>query len=358
MKILIVKTSSLGDIVQAFPVLHHLKESCPEATIDWVVERPFASLVRAHPFVNRVIEIDTKRWRYAFFKYHQQSELYQFLQQIRSVSYDLLFDLQANLKSGLVTALARAKKKIGFGRKSVHEWPNLLFTRYRFNPPAKKNIYEDYLFLAQSITQNFAFASKPICLQLKQTEKLQFIKICEETVTKKGRYLVMVCPGSNWPNKQLRPTILFSFLKLIHHQFGCHFLFVWGTEEEKKIASKLFTQFPQCSKLIEKMSLPLLQNLMAKMNLIIAMDSLPLHLAATTSTPTYSVFGPSLASKFKPIGEMHEAFQGKCPYGKVFAKRCPILRTCATGSCINSIEAQQLSLHFAKFAATLHWKKI
>ena len=63
MRILIVKMSSLGDIIHAFPVLQYLKQCHPQCEIDWVVEQPFAELVQAHPLVNRIICIETKKWR-------------------------------------------------------------------------------------------------------------------------------------------------------------------------------------------------------------------------------------------------------------------------------------------------------
>jgi heptosyltransferase-1 len=63
MKILLIKTSSLGDIIHAFPTLSFLRQKFPDAKIDWVVEKPFAELVKAHPFVNDVLTVDTKGWR-------------------------------------------------------------------------------------------------------------------------------------------------------------------------------------------------------------------------------------------------------------------------------------------------------
>jgi len=78
------------------------------------------------------------------------------------------------------------------------------------------------------------------------------------------------------------------------------------------------------------------------MQLVIAMDSLPLHLAGTTNTKTFSFFGPSSSAKFMPMGEQHHAFQGSCPYGKVIQRRCPIIRTCKTGACLRGISSDTL----------------
>ena len=164
----------------------------------------------------------------------------------------------------------------------------------------------------------------------------------EAVIQKSKRPIVMVCPGSAWRNKQLTTETLASFLDLLRDYLSCYFLFVWGSAEEKQMVEKLHTEFAAGSQIVDKMSLPMLQNMMVMSNLVIAMDSLPLHLAGTTGTPTFSVFGASSAAKYKPPGNQHYAFQGSCPYGRSFEKRCPILRTCPTGACIREVKAAEL----------------
>ena len=121
-----------------------------------------------------------------------------------------------------------------------------------------------------------------------------------------------------------------------------HFYFLWGSDQERIEAEALQRAFASAATLLPKMRLPALQNFMAMVDRVIAMDSLPLHLCATTNTPSFSVFGASSMKKYKPIGDQHVAVQGACPYGKTFEKRCPILRTCATGTCIRSFSGEEL----------------
>src|SRR5882724_4710863 len=102
--ILIVKTSSLGDIIQAFNVLDDLHNRFPTASIDWAVEASFHSIVAAHPLVRRAIPLAIKRRR----------NLWGALRALRQDRYDLVFDLQANCKSGLITLLARGGIKVGY----------------------------------------------------------------------------------------------------------------------------------------------------------------------------------------------------------------------------------------------------
>lgn len=329
MKILIVKMSSLGDIVHAFPALQYLRSKFPQAQIDWAVEKPFAELIEAHPAVNRVISADTKKWRKHLF--HCRKSLFDFIKQLREVKYDILFDLQGNTKSALLTGLAHSMVKVGFGKKTVSEWPNLLFTKKRYNPPFGRNIREDYLFLVQSYFND----EKPFIPE-KVILKAPFqvdLPLC-------SGLKVMVCPGSAWPNKRVNPQALIDFLEKLQKQSSCTFFFIWGNSEEKRMAEDLKNRFQ--SHVLEKVPLPVLQNVMEKMDLVIAMDSFPLHLAGTTSSMTFSIFGASSALKYKPLGTSHEFLQGVCPYGRLFEKRCPILRTCKTGSCIRDLSGDFL----------------
>lgn len=358
MRILLVKMSSLGDLIHAFPVLQYLKQNYPEAEIDWVVERPFAEIVGAHPHVSNVLTVETKKWRRSLFSKSTWKDILDFRKELRKKRYDIVLDLQGNIKSALITSWAKSPLKVGFGYKTVSEWPNVLTTHKKFNPPSGKNIREDYLFIAQSAFGNFTGVKKDgVKLTLHQDEQEKLNSLLEKVDPIAG-LKVMVCPGSNWQNKQLSYDTLRSFLQFMSAHWKVHFLFVWGNSTEHELVEKLSNFLPNTSTIVDKISLPTLQNLMAAVDLVIAMDSLPLHLAGTTSTPTYSIFGPSSAFKYQPSGESHGAFQGSCPYGKKFVKRCTRLRTCKTGACMKFLQGEQLFFHFEEWWKEMNWKKV
>jgi heptosyltransferase I len=368
MKILIVKTSSLGDIVHAFPILPYLKAKFPEAQIDWVVEKPYAELARAHPLINQVFAIQTKRWRAAPFSRASWCEVKSFWKEVRREAYDVIFDLQGNLKSGIVTGMVKSANKVGFGSTSAPEWLNTLFTNRRFNPRPGQNIRADYQSLVQSyygdslalhhpLVENphldrakapelsdrikSAIEEGSVALRVSEADQKAIEQILLAPEIQQGMK-VMVCPGSAWLNKQVSVECLIDFLsEMTAYYRGCYLL-AWGSAEEKVTAQMLHEHFPSNSLVMEKVSLAALQNLMGHVDLVVAMDSLPLHLAATTNTPTFSVFGASSSIKYKPEGERHLTFQGACPYGRTFVKRCPILRTCPTGACIKDIKGKML----------------
>lgn len=326
-----MKTSAIGDVLQAFPIIDELRAHVPLAQIDWVVERPSASLLEQHPQLHRVLIIETKKWRRALFRYRK--EVFDFLSTLRHIQYDLLFDLQGNAKSGLITLLAKAHRKVGYDWQSAPEKINTFATHRRVFVPKHLDMRSHYLYLIRSLFEKDS--------PLKES-------ICDETYTKlearsgeKIQPTLMVCFGSNWKNKQLSDTQLFSLLHLIANYCKPRFLFIYGNPDEEKKARLLEATFENSSS-IGGLSLLQWQHLMTQVQLIFTMDSAALHLAATTTTPTFSLFGPSSIKAYKPPGDRHLAISGSCPYGIQFDKRCPRLRNCETGACLRTLDPHEI----------------
>jgi heptosyltransferase I len=123
--ILIVKLSSLGDVVHAMPVVHDMLLACPDAQIDWVVEPGFAPLVRRVQGVRTVLECAQRRWRKAWWTREVRSQWRAFRGQMQAQHYDAVIDLQGLTKSVLVARLARGKR-YGLANRtqgSGFEWP-------------------------------------------------------------------------------------------------------------------------------------------------------------------------------------------------------------------------------------------
>lgn len=306
-------------------------------SIDWVVEKSFSSLIDHHPHINRVLQVDTRSWR----KLRGISHLLRFRQQIRSVEYDAVFDLQGNSKSALVLSLARSRHKVGFGHKSIREWPGLLFTHHKYNFPVGLNVRQKYQSLLQSyFSDDSSFKKSFFLYDIDEREKDRISQYL--TISINQELKIMICPGANWKNKRLDFSTWEKLLSKISSNYSSFFYLVWGTEEEKKQAEKLHEKFPDFSIVVDKLALPVWQRLMDKMDFILAVDSSALHLAATTPTPTFSFFGPTKGSIFAPSGLDHHFVQGKCPYHQQFAKQCPLLRQCSTGACMKNFDLDDI----------------
>ncbi len=125
MRVLIVKLSSLGDVVHAMPAVHDIRSAFPNAVIDWVVEPAFAPLVRRVDGVRTVIECAMRRWRRAWWSGETRAEWRRFRERLQAEEYDAVIDLQGLTKSALVARLARG---LSFGlanrtEGSSHEAP-------------------------------------------------------------------------------------------------------------------------------------------------------------------------------------------------------------------------------------------
>lgn len=107
MKILLVKLSSLGDVVHALPVVQDIQKAMPDAQIDWVVEKSFAPLLAKNPGVYRVIPCEIRRWRKSLFSAQTRQAWRAFRGLLQSENYDAVIDLQGLTKSALVARLAR-----------------------------------------------------------------------------------------------------------------------------------------------------------------------------------------------------------------------------------------------------------
>lgn len=356
MKILIVKTSSLGDIIQTFPAISYLRQKFPDAIIDWVVETEYVECIHSHPWIQHAIAFPSREWRrMPFLKkikkiFYLPKIIQKFTKDLRQHEYDLLFDFQANFKSALVTIIARAKKKIGFGKKSVVEKLNLLSTNIQIDVDLTEQIQQWYLGLVKKFFQDETpFILQKVELILKKTEQKALKRFLYH---KKPRY--MVACFSAWTNKQLYQKTLLKFLLKLSRCEKPYFYLMSYSTTELEIAKKWHQKLPN-SKIVHGVSVALWQALMKEMDLVFTVDTSSLALCGTTSTPSFSFFGPTQSKVYMPLGSKRFAWQGSCPYGVQFIRRCPRFRRCPTKSCLNSASADELMLAYAKEVA--HLKK-
>jgi heptosyltransferase I len=118
MNILLVRVSSLGDVLHNMPIVADIKRHFPDANIDWVVEEGYVSLVRLNPMVRNILPWGLRRWRKSLGKKETRAEIGAFFRQLRQVQYDYVFDTQGLLKTGIIMGAARGKNKVGLANGS------------------------------------------------------------------------------------------------------------------------------------------------------------------------------------------------------------------------------------------------
>jgi len=337
LKILIIKASSRGDILQLLSILPHIEVLAPKAKIDWVIEKPFCELVEHHERINKVIIIDTKQWRKRWLR--SETDLRKVYKELTSTHYDVVFDMQGNVKSGLLTFFAKAKDKVGF--KHPREWPNKLFTNIKFHPPFL-DIRCDYVGMVYHFFKKQMpryIKDVPQYFQISEKEKNKIDQLLQQ-VPLEHKTKVLICPQSAWENKRLSQKALEELMQEMQKAYNCFFFISWGSEEEKREAESLAV-LDNCI-VIDRYLLTTLHYLMQQMDYVLAMDSISLHMAAVAKTKTLSIFGPTSAHYYAPKGENHFTIQGECPYKVQFKKQCPKMRSCETGACMKNLGGKEL----------------
>ena len=119
MQVLVIKTSSLGDIIHTLPALSDAKLRFPKITFDWVVEESFREVPAWHPAVKRIIPVALRRWRKEKWGIEKKKEIHNFIKTLRQEKYDYIIDAQGLMKSVLLILLSRGTKRIGFSWKSA-----------------------------------------------------------------------------------------------------------------------------------------------------------------------------------------------------------------------------------------------
>lgn len=134
MRILVVKTSSMGDVVHALPAVSDLLRERPGAQVDWLVEAPFAAIPQLHPGVRRVLPMAWRKWRRALLKPATWASIGALRAELRREPYDLVLDLQGLLKSVMWGLQARGPL-VGYDRHSAREGAAALFYRRTASVP-------------------------------------------------------------------------------------------------------------------------------------------------------------------------------------------------------------------------------
>src|SRR5690242_9481356 len=149
MRILIVKLSSIGDIVQTLPALAALRGAMPQAEISWVVERRSAEILRDNPLVDRLIEVDTKALRRGLMSGETLRAPRQQLRRLRASAFDVALDFQGLLKSASIARLSGARRVFGYSRAGLREPASSLFLSKRISIPTHTHVIRKALLLLQ-----------------------------------------------------------------------------------------------------------------------------------------------------------------------------------------------------------------
>lgn len=314
-RILIVKLSALGDIVHALPAIDYLREAAPDARLDWVVERTFADLLEGNPGLHRVIPLDLKRWKRKWTAGGTLREAVGGVRELQRDKYDVAFDIQGNVKSGVVTRLSRAMLRFGFARDGVRESPNLLFTN------RKVGARPEDVHVTQKILR---VVSAPFGGEIPGTWKSTGIVTSEADDTRAAQVLEELLPGTaprlavhagtTWNTKKMDTDFWAGTVRLLRDRFPRIGLFLsWGNEEERKEAEEIRKLAGGASCVLPQATLKELAAFIKVCGYMLGPDTGPLHIAAAVGAKTVSIFRGSDGKYAAPRGSGHRFVQAPLP---------------------------------------------
>ena len=306
-----MKLSALGDVIHALPLARAVRRAHPLAQITWIVERRESALLRGHPDLDRVIPVDTRRWRRLLRHPEGAKEVWGKVsglrRRVRMADLDVAIDCQGLLKSGLLTAFTGAPMRIGFRRAYCRERLNVLFTNRRVRPPATAvHVVDQNLALLTPL--GIAAAPAEFVLPGRPEADRRMEQALGAAGLPVGERVVALNPGAGRKDKQWPIEFFRELAERLIAQADARMLLLWGPDE-LPMAQRIATGLSARAVVAPPTDLDDLTAVLRRVSLIIAGDTGPLHLAAALGTPALGLYGPTSAERNGPYGAEHRALQ-------------------------------------------------
>jgi lipopolysaccharide heptosyltransferase I len=304
----LVKLSSLGDVVHALPVAEALADAFPRARLVWLVERREAALLRDHPALEEVIDVDTRAWRSA----RTPGQLLAvgrgvgaLRRRLRARRFDVAIDLQGLVKSGAVTLATGAPLRIGFAAGWSRERLNALFSNERVTPPPEaRHVVDQYLSLLAPLGVCVRPGAARFRLPTRAAAEARIGDFFVGVGLKPHHRLVVLNPGAGRPNKRWPVTHFRALAERLCHEAGVQVLVLWGPSE-REAARAIAEIAPPRPALAPPTDLDELLSVARRAAVMVAGDTGPLHLAAAVGTPCVGLYGPTSPARNGPYGAGH-----------------------------------------------------
>jgi len=338
MRILIIKTSAMGDIIHALPVLDYLRQVVPAAQVDWVVEEQFADLLSGNPLLSDLRIVRTRRWRRRPLSMDTLREIRSLWRELREQQYDYVFDIQGNLKSGIIAWATAAERSIGFSKDHLQESLNARFIKRQI-PQRKEDDHAGGRYL-RIVSVPFGrdylgmtLTSDVYAHPEQESEAEDLIRGCGN-----GPVFLFHC-GTTWQTKFWSDEGWIRLGKLVCDGFpGTTMLFSWGNDTERATAERLASAIGGQARVIgRKLPLKGIAALLKKVDVVVGGDTGLIHLAAALGTPTVSYYRASDGSVSGPRGSEHVIVQSP-----LACTRCQRTSCDKDAECRSSITAEMV----------------
>lgn len=325
MNILVVKLSAIGDVIHTLPAVNAIRDTYPDAHITWVVEEAASDLVMGHPSLDQVLVSRRKTWikrlKGGPGRLKAIKEAVFFVKQLRGTVFDVVIDFQALLKSGMIVALAKGKRKIGFDRGMQHMEHSYLFLNERI-PPVDMEIHAltRQFYLAEAIGAK----SKRIeyHIPVTRTDRKQVDDLLKRKGVDPSIPLVAINPVALWDTKLWYNERFAELADVLIQEDKVQVVYTGGPGDQRMV-SEIMDQMQQPAiSVAGNTSLKMLAALYETAKVVVSTDTGPMHLAAAVDAPVVALFGPTAPWRTGPFGHKHQVVRAEAEYKPCFKRLC------------------------------------
>lgn len=311
MRVLIVKMSSMGDIIHTLPALSDARRACPDLLVDWVVEEAFAEIPTWHPSVDQVLPIALRRWRKNWIRSWRSGEIRRFREQLKRRHYDRIIDAQGLLKSAWVSRMAEGSI-LGLDRQSAREPLASRFYQRAIAVPRELHAVERLRLL---------FAE---CLDYRRPRSRVDYGLDADRIglqgSAPGRPSLLFLHGTSWDNKRW-PLEYWREMARLCRRAGYQVRLPWGNEAEQQRARQIAEGLPEVE-ILPRQSLSEMAARINESTAVVAMDTGLAHLAAALDVPCVTLYGPTDPGLSGTLGAFQENRASSLPCAPCMKRRC------------------------------------
>jgi lipopolysaccharide heptosyltransferase I len=328
-RILIVKSSSLGDIIHALPLLSGLRVRYPQARISWLLNTEYVDLLKDHPQLDEVIPFDRRQFKTLAGAVKMTFKLGGFARVLREGEFDLAVDVQGLFRSGLMAFASGAAVRLGFA--PARECSGIFYTHRVAIPGADMHAVDKNYLPARLL----GFADHPVEFNLPvspQAKAAVSTKLAEKSFDADQPYAVIV-PGSRWETKNWQPERFGEAVAYLQSELKLGTV-LSGSPAETDLCRLIARSCPQAPAVLAgELGLTEWAALLQGAAVVLCNDSAALHLAVALGRPVVTIFGPTNPGRTGPYGRPASVLQAGLPCAPCYYRRlkqCPIQHRCMT----------------------------
>jgi heptosyltransferase-1 len=337
--VLLVKLSAIGDVIHTLPVLNAIKRHYPKARITWLVEEAAASLIEGHQALDRVLVSKRKRWLKGLSgpaRFQHIKAAIAFIRDLRDTRYDLILDFQASLKGGVLIALARGSRKVGFGKGLEHQEYSYLFLNEKV-PAVDMEIHA--LTRGLSMLASIGVPTGgPIeyRLPVSQNDRQAVAKLLKIESGDNPEKIIAINPVAQWETKLWENAKFAELADTLVDRYAVNVVFSGGAADRPVVEDICARMRNRVLNLSGRTTLKELAALYEQAACLISTDTGPMHLGAAVGIPVVALFGPTAPGRTGPFGDGHRVIRAPIECAPCFK------RNCDPAHCMRKIEVAQV----------------